>query len=290
MSSNSNIEWTDATWNPIGGCTKCSPGCTNCYAERMTHRLAHNPTTPRYAGLTDAQGRWTGEVRLFPDELEKPIHWRKPRRVFVCSMSDLFHESVPDEYIWQVLKTALQGNRRHTYTILTKRPERMAAWFAANAQQFWHYHAPGSPQRPYCMAPWPDPCLWLGVTVCNQAEADAKIPILLQIPAAVRWVSIEPMLGEIDLRHIHHDNMVEIDALTGDHGVYRPLAGRSDNKLDWTVIGAETGPGARPMHPDWARGIRDQCTAAGIPFFFKKDSNGNHELDGRTWEQFPEVK
>lgn len=257
MSDHTGIEWADATWNPIIGCSKCSPGCAHCYAERMAHRLRHMGV----AGYTSEieLGGWTGITAKLDDRLHQPSHWRKPRRVFVCSMGDLFHGSIPSRWIMEVFEAITLGNRRHTYLILTKRAGRMRDWFADNQERFWHYHAPDQPPRPYVSAPWPDPCLWLGVTVCDQLEADHLIPCLLATPAAVRWVSIEPMLGPIKL----------------------------PQGLDWVVCGAETGPGKRPMDLDWARSLRDQCAAANVPFFFKKDSSGRRELDGVTHDAMP---
>ena len=241
------IEWTDETWNPITGCTKVSEGCRNCYAERMSKRLAG-----RFGYPTDEPF----QVTLHPYRLDDPLRWRKPRQVFVCSMSDLFHDDIPPWFIceaWQVFRECPQ----HTFQILTKRPERamgiITTYIASDQLGF-------------------DPLsnAWLGVSVENQQAADERIPILLQIPAAVRFVSCEPMLGPVTLREIQHNGEVEIDALTGNHGVYRPLSGQSSQKLDWVIVGGESGPGARPMHPDWARSLRDQCQAAGVPFFFKQ--------------------
>lgn len=276
MSNNSNIEWTESTWNMLGGCSKCSPGCDNCYAERMTHRLGRNLATPQYAGLTDAQGHWTGEVRPFDAKIEEPKRWYKPRRVFVQSMGDLFHPGVPD-WLHLAVFSVIERCPQHTFMMLTKRPDVMAnAVDCAGRHAHW---------------PWPKPNLWLGVTVCNQAEADAKIPLLLQIPAAVRFVSIEPMLEEIDFSKFSWRQM-SMDELPGSalndgcsSGIMIYI-----NKPDWVICGAETGPQKRRMEIQWARDIRDQCNTAGVPFFFKKDSTGSRCLDGRIWDAYPNTK
>ena len=271
------IEWTDETWNPVTGCTKISEACGHCYAERMSHRLAG-----RYGYPADEPFR----VALHPDKLAQPIEWKKPRRIFVVSMGDLFHEDVPDEYIAAVFGV-MAACPQHTFQVLTKRPERALEWFRAiDADPIPPIHdafgklveCKGCDAIEDCDdcgicqelldAEWPLPNVWIGVTAEYQDRADERIPTLLQIPAAVRFVSVEPMLGAVYLRQIHTDT-TEIDSLTGDHGVIRPLRGRSDKRLDWVICGGETGPGARPMHPDWASGLRDQCIEAGVPFFFK---------------------
>lgn len=233
--SQTKIEWAEKTWNPISGCTKISESCQHCYAERMSKRLAgrcgyekHNPF----------------RVTIHPDKISEPLRWRKPSRIFVCSMGDLFHEDVPFMEIAKIfghMHTAYW----HTYLLLTKRPKRMAEflkWFVG----------------PEWRGAWPNeyPHLWLGVTAENQARADERIPTLLQIPAAVRFVSIEPCLSDINLGPYLWDYY--------DQGSRRPL-----NKLHQVICGGETGPGARPMHPGWVRSLRDQCRAAGTPFFFK---------------------
>jgi protein gp37 len=317
------IEWAEKVWNPTVGCSRVSEGCMNCYAERMARRLAAMGH-PEYQGLLTEDGRWNGKVRILPGKLAQLQHWRKPRRIFVDSMSDLFHPDVPDEFIWKVFDTMTSGNRRHTYIILTKRPQRMRDWFLANQERFWHYPAPGKDMQ-YITAPWPDPCIWLGVSVENQAAADERIPLLLQTPAAVRFVSCEPLLGPVDLTHVHDKiNRVYYDAVGGHRFDYDSdgygVAAPAREKLDWVIVGGETGPGAWPMYPDWARSIRDQCVAAGVPFFFKQWGewtsafpqerslahiqeayrNGRSYwrvgkkaagriLDGRTWDQYPET-
>lgn len=350
MSDKSKIEWTDATWNPIRGCSRVSEGCRNCYAERVAARFS-GPGQP-YEGLAvmkrepgeESKGdpRWTGEVRFIPELLDQPLRWKKPRRIFVNSMSDLFHEKVQDEWIDQIF-AVMAFCPQHTFQVLTKRTERMRDYFsmavgrdgsvrtatrgngfnieremrireATAAFLFISGHCPSEPFN------FPLPNVWLGVSVEDQKTADERIPLLLQTPAAVRWISYEPALDQVDFRKIRYDNICEIDSLTGDYGVYLPLAGKSDPKLNWVVVGGESGPGARPAHPDWFRAARDQCKAAGVPFFFKQwgewipvsqsvqtgdarlyrgmDAHGvrflrlgkkraGHLLDGEAWQQFP---
>ncbi|WP_029899552.1 phage Gp37/Gp68 family protein [Nocardia brasiliensis] len=348
------IEWTEETWNPTTGCTRISEGCDHCYIERTPPmRMAHR----RFDG--PQIGASTG-VLLHPDRLGKPLRWRSPRRVFVNSMSDLFHEDVPDGYIarvWEVMAQAPQ----HTFQTLTKRPARMRSWLKR-----WHdntgdetvkgaplprgpeavravYSSPrarlfadmldsmGEPPEgaAYPLYDWmegprwfprPLPNVWLGVSVESQRWADIRIPQLLDTPAAVRWISAEPLLGPVDIRRSHcptHDFP----------GGMCTFSCPDRRRVDWVVAGGETGPGARPMHPDWARSLRDQCCQAGVPFFFKQwgdwapvgvgmgifrhpeklvgpplDDMGfrqimrrvgkkaaGRELDGRTWDEYPGV-
>jgi len=263
MADNTAIEWTDATWNPIIGCSKVSAGCDHCYAERMARRQ-HGKGTVGYKDLTDEHG-WTGKVRLIEDRLAQPTLWHKPRRIFVCSMSDLFHERVTIEMrerVYQVIEACPQ----HTFQILTKRPERVMAYWLK-----------------------PTNNVWLGVTTENQQAADARIPLLLQCPAAVRFVSLEPMLGAVDLRSwlwrgrqpglvVGPMSAIPMHGTKGASGVWG---------LDWVIVGGETGPGARPVQPDWARDVRDQCKAAGVPFFFKKISSKEPTPDDLTIREYP---
>lgn len=260
-----NIEWTDATWNPVTGCTKVSQGCKHCYAERMATRLKAMGQ-PRYANgfaLTCHQ-----------DALEQPLKWRKPRRVFVNSMSDLFHEEVPDEFILKVWRTMLRCPQ-HTFQVLTKRPDRMADFTSRlrfdnrGSGKMWLSDDPDARNgwRPHGGAGCtPRPNIWLGTSVENQDAADSRIRHLLNTPAAVRFLSLEPLLG--------------------------PLPGLNLEGIHWVIVGGESGPGARPMHPEWARDIREQCVAAGVPFFFKQWGGVNKKragrlLDGREWNEMP---
>ena len=291
MADGSKIEWTDATWNVVIGCDKVSPGCDHCYAIRTAHRMQANPNpkvSGAYAG-TEANGDWTGRVNLVTDRLDLPLMWRRPRRIFVNAQSDLFHANVPDEFIarvWAVMALAPQ----HTFQILTKRHGRMRALLSSLAfrsrvnDKAWLMLSgedsnvtPRSGAHPVT---WPLPNVWLGVSVEDQKRADLRIPALLDTPSAVRWISAEPLLGPVDIINGLGDSW-----LTG---------------IDWIVVGGESGPGSRPMHPDWARSLRDQCEVAGVPFLFKQwgdherdgrrvgKRTAGRELDGRTWDEYPQ--
>jgi protein gp37 len=239
------IEWAQEVWNPIIGCSKVSDGCQNCYAERMACRLAYmgkpgyqDVTTCEFGGYPDQFDKWNGKTAFVESQLEKPLHWKKPRRIFVCSMGDLFHESVNirGDEIRSIFR--VMASTDHTYMLLTKRPDRMAACID-------HLYNDFAEEMPN---------VWLGVTAENQKTADGRVPILMQIPAAVRFVSVEPMLGPIKLPWLRY-------------GILDP---NYFNVIDWVICGGESGPGARPMHPAWARDLRDQCKEAGTPFFFKQ--------------------
>jgi protein gp37 len=282
MSDNSRIEWTEATWNPVAGCDLVSPGCTNCYAMKVAARLATMPQ-PNYVGLTKpskAGPVWTGKIALVESALTKPLSWRRRRRIFVNSMSDLFHEAVPDDYIDKVF-AVMALCRQHTFQVLTKRADRMRDYSRRRAQD-WMHHIPQAgldvchaaaqrASRPSEITlGWPLPNVWLGMSVEDQRRADERIPLLLDTPAALRWISAEPLLGPVDLAAIRFDMGAGLfgDALNWHH---RPYADeRRYSGIDWVVVGGESGPDARPMHPDWARSLRDQCEAAGVPFFFKQ--------------------
>ncbi|MCX7363572.1 MAG: phage Gp37/Gp68 family protein [Alphaproteobacteria bacterium] len=285
MAINSSIEWTDATWNPTVGCSLVSPGCTNCYAMRMAHRVA--TTVPHYKGLTkrsNAGPVWTGKVALSPEKiLTQPLRWRTPRRIFVNSMSDLFHDAVPDAWIDQVFAVMAMATR-HTFQLLTKRPERMRAYFAARtAGDPWAEAADaiaeiaGMEDHPVVLEPrdGPLPNVHLGVSAERQWEADERIPQLLQTPAAKRFVSLEPLLGPIMLHYLRAEGGPVVDALAGEHWYQgagsinsKTVAGKP--RLDWVIAGGESGAGARPPHPRWFRDLRDACARAGVPFFFKQ--------------------
>lgn len=281
MGDKTGIEWTDATWNPIRGCSRVSEGCRNCYAETVAGRFS-KPGLP-YEGLIARGGQWNGKVRLLPEMLAQPYRWVKPRRIFVNSMSDLFHESVPFEFIASVF--AVMGvTTRHTYQILTKRPERMLAFFEwlgeddryddDRIMDHWPEGLDWTPSRngrggyDNCGPLWPYENVWLGVSVEDQATADARIPLLLEAPAAVRWISAEPLLGPVDIAWAlgHRKGMV---AGFQHRGRFAP-GFELLRPLDWVVVGGESGSNARPMHPDWARSMRDQCAAEGVAFLFKQ--------------------
>lgn len=295
MADGTHISWTDATWPVTTGCQVASPGCDNCYAARLTSgRLAH---LSAYAGLAEG-GKFTGEVRLLPDRLDWPLRWTRPRRIFVASMSDLFHPGVPDDYIARVFAVMAMAPR-HTFQVLTKRHARMRSLL--NSDDFWlrvggaghaialdraggQYRTagnmmltPDSSAAGHWRPVTPLPNVWIGVSVEDQHWADIRIPALLETPAAVRWLSCEPLLGPVDLRGGSADWL-------GPHGpeclclgcfnVREGTAGRpvwwGQRPIAWVVAGGESGPGARPMHAEWARSLRDQCRSAGAAFHFKQ--------------------
>jgi protein gp37 len=251
MSESSNIEWTDATWNPVRGCTKVSPGCKNCYAETFAERFRGVKGHPYEQGF---------DLRLVPDKLAEPLTWKKPRRVFVNSMSDLFHEDLPREYIAEVF-SVMARTPQHTYQVLTKRPERMLMLMLAPL-------ADG--------VPWPLPNVWLGVSVENQHFADKRIPLLLQTPAAVRFISAEPLLDAVDLESYVDGpcqgcGIPDLDcAAFKSEGAVACCPDCRHRSLDWVIVGGESGPGARPFNLEWARSIVQQCTSAAVPAFIKQ--------------------
>jgi protein gp37 len=267
MGSKTKIEWTDATWNPFMGCSRVSEGCRHCYAERIAGRFvsARPNGSAVYDGLTqivNGHPVWSGVVKQA--SLEKrtaPLRWRKPRRVFVDSTSDLFHENAPDEWIDQAF-AVMALCPQHTFQILTKRPERMLDYLS-DPLIYIRIHRqacqiPCPSDVPQFVAVPPLPNVWLGVSVEHQAAADERIPLLLRTPAAVRFISAEPLLGRVDL-HLPDQEAYPLKM--------RPVA---IQRIHWVICGGESGPGARPMHPDWARSLRDQCRAANVPFFFKQ--------------------
>lgn len=250
MAEHTNIEWCDATFNPWIGCTRVSPACDDCYAARST--------PARTLGI--AWGEGAERHRTSESYWQQPLKWnakaaRESRRirVFCASLADVFDNQVPVQWR-RDLFDLIEATPNLDWLLLTKR--------IGNARRLYAAAYLDSAR------PWPAN-VWLGATVVDQVEADRDIPKLLRVPAKLRFVSIEPMLGPINLREVHSD-ICEIDALTGDHGVLRPLRGRSDAKVHWVICGGESGPNARPMHPSWARSLRDQCWAAGVPFLFKQ--------------------
>lgn len=294
------IEWTHLpgfkgeSWNPIVGCSVVSPGCTNCYAMKFANaRLDGNANAPQYAGTTrrvNGKPVWTGQVGRARDEsFTAPLRARKPRCYFVNSMGDLFAENVPDEWIDQVF-AVMSLSPQHRFIVLTKRPERMRDYLLRQLDRcdgedgivddlIAVAELAGVDWREAVDA-WPLPNVWLGVSVEDQARADERIPLLLDTPAAVRFISAEPLLGPVNLNHMKFVDTVEANGAT-ERGFESALNGRRFDpfaecddeghpKLDWVICGGESGPGARPMHPGWARSLRDQCAAAGVPFFFKQ--------------------
>ncbi len=345
MAEQTKIEWTDATWNPVTGCTKADRGCDNCYAARLAAtRLKNHPSRKGLARINSrGVAQFTGEVRFNEDWLDQPLRWRKPRMIFSVAHGDLFHPNVPDEWIDKIF-AVMALCPQHIFQVLTKRPERMAEYLtrladlgvseasdkiaAAIEGDFCGYAFAASRQNnitifgggePYIsLKKWPLPNVWLGTSISDQDSANERVPHLLRCPAAVRFVSAEPLLGFVDLTAILCDGW----------GLY-PLSGvRSDNSppsgfsqgpsIDWVIVGGESGPNARPMHPDWARSVRNQCVRTGTPFFFKQwgeykpasnvarnrpllefsdgwtvkrvgKSSAGRLLDGQEWSQLPEV-
>jgi protein gp37 len=263
MTQNTKIEWCDHTFNPWEGCQKAGPGCDHCYAETRNARFAGGtainwgPGAPRRR--TSASNwalpiRWNAQAAAFMAQ-----HGRR-QRVFCASLADVFDNAVAPQ--WRADLFALIASTPNLdWLLLTKR--------IGNVQGMLAELAHGNDPELSLLDMMPLPNVWIGATIVNQEEADRDIPKLLAVPARVRFLSMEPLLGPVTLREVHSD-MCEIDALTGDHGVLRPLRGRSEAKVHWVICGGESGTGARPMHPDWARGLRDQCKAAGVPFLFKQ--------------------
>lgn len=277
MGATSTIEWTQATWNPVRGCSKVSEGCRNCYAMNIAARFS-GPGLP-YEGLAERHGgkaQWTNRVVTVEDSLTLPLTWKAPRRIFVSSMSDLFHEDVPQEFIYRVSHIMLK-TPQHTYQVLTKRPERMAGVWLTSLHCEWLRERLGNHLLTDAVIHHMLRHVWMGTSVEDQAAADIRIPDLLKVLARVRFLSCEPLLGPVDLQSVcpqvgPDDTSSSLDALEG----FRFCRSQEDNwgedipRVHWVIAGGESGPGARPMHPDWARSLRDQCRAAGVPFFFKQ--------------------
>ncbi len=289
MADGTHIEWTEATWNPITGCSVTSPGCASCYAMLLAGTRLSN--IPSRAGLTQpskAGPVWTGEVRFNEQWLDQPLRWKRPRMIFVCAHSDLFHESVPDAWIDCVF-AVMALCPQHTFQVLTKRSARMRDYFRettgwrARIAELLNESKPSPLWNGNVYHGWqnlhgrPDglPNVWLGVSVEDQQRADERIPDLLATPAAVHWISAEPLLGPVNLEEwLICPNAREGLSMDPSTGAYE-CCSRCDwtgfvGGLDWVVAGGESGQGARPMHPDWACALRDQCAAADVPFFFKQ--------------------
>ena len=289
---NTGIEWTHIpgfkgeTWNPVVGCSVISPGCTNCYAMRLAGaRLDGNPNTPHYAGTTQPSKAglvWSGQLAHAPEKaMMAPLRWRKPRAVFVNSMGDLFHEDAPDWWI-DLVFAVMALCPQHVFIILTKRSARMRDYLddPAASGRIWDLAdktacdralSENHPSGTYLQAgkrnaPAFLPNVWLGVSVEDQARADERIPDLLATPAAVRLVSCEPLLGQVDIAKA----MASPAGVQALISAYQAGESRPGGSLNWVIAGGESGKGARPVHPDWIRSLRDQCAAAGVPFFFKQ--------------------
>ena len=272
MGDNSGIEWTDSTWTPVTGCTKVSEGCKHCYAQSMARRL-QAMSSPHYADGF--------EVRLHADVLDLPLRWKRPRRIFVTSMGDLFHNQVPDDFIEQVFDV-MNAAPHHTFQVLTKRPERLSDFVAAYQTQ-----RTGAPTTPL-----PNH-IWIGTSIENQKRAEERIPHLLRVPAVVRFLSCEPLLGPLDLtpylpHHSHRSHGEDFCTLCG----YLPS--RHPSGVNWVIVGGESGPDARPLQSDWVRSLRDQCQHHNVAFFFKQwggvhRTKAGRLLDGQTWDEMPEL-
>jgi protein gp37 len=239
MSDHSSIEWTDATWNPVRGCTKISPGCAHCYAETFAERFRGVPGHPYEQGF---------DLRLVPEKFSEPLRWVTPKMIFVNSMSDLFHEGVSDDYICDVVRV-MEVATWHTFQVLTKRSERL--------RDLLHAHLHFGAQLPH---------IWWGVSVENKRHGVVRIEHLRDTPAAVRFLSIEPLLEDLGPLNL--------------------------GGISWVIVGGESGPGARPMEKEWVMSIRDQCQAAKVPFFFKqwggvRKKETGRILEGRTYDEVP---
>jgi len=284
MANKTDIEWTDFNWNFLRGCSRVSEGCRNCYAESVAARFSGvdpNGKELPYFGLAqmvNGKPRWTGEIKFIPAILEKPLHWTRPRKIFVNSMSDLFHEKVADEVLDQAFAVMTLAPQ-HTYQILTKRPERMRDYMRKISDPGYfgptlsEYEWLWSKGRGFGVtARWPaqNKSIWLGVSAEDQKTADERIPLLLDTPAAVRWVSAEPLLGPVDLEAVKvgcaHNSLYCACSAPCEH-----------SKLDWVVVGGESGPGARPCDITWLRSIVHQCKAASVPVFVKQLGAGKRE-------------
>lgn len=278
MAGKSAIEWTTSTWNPVTGCDRVSPGCDHCYALTLATRLKAMGN-PRY--IKDGSPRTSGPgfgVSLHEDQLTLPLRWRQPRTIFVNSMSDLFHDEVPDVFVAKVF-AVMAACPEHTFQVLTKRPRRMS-YLVPKLLDLMDQLQPSEHNGrliDVVIDEWPLPNVWLGTSVENQKWADQRIPLLLETPASIRFLSCEPLIDDIR------------DAVS-----WRPTS-RGLLRPDWVIVGGESGPAARPMNIEWARTIRDECVDAGVPYFFKQwggrtPKAGGRELDGRTWDQMPHMQ
>jgi len=250
MGTRTGIEWTDATWNPVTGCTRVSAGCDNCYAATLANRLLRTTYLRQPPVVRTSRNEADPfALRIWPDRLDEPSRWAEPRRVFVNSMSDLFHQDIPEPFLRKIFQVMMQEDR-HIYQVLTKRPARATRFYRDHRDLF-----AGDPIPSH---------IWIGTSVESQ-EVDYRVRHLSQVPASVRFLSCEPLLGPLEL---------------------------DLSEIDWVIAGGESGPVRRPMDLDWARSLRDQCLGQAVPFFFKQVGGrtpkaGGRELDGRTWDEWP---
>ncbi len=284
MADGSKIEWTDATWNPVTGCSVVSPGCTNCYAMRLAGtRMRGHASRLGLTVETKAGPVWNGLVRFNEAWLDQPLRWKRPRRVFVCAHGDLFHEGVPNAWLDRVFAVMALAPQ-HSFQVLTKRAARMRAYIDGLTRQEWWKarlgEASGAEMRrgDGTFPTWPLSNVWLGVSAEDQQRADERVPDLLATPSAVRFASAEPLLGPIDFTKLQTFGGGQLDALRGMWATY-PIVERDGRaalltkalaRLDQIIVGGESGPGSRPMHQQWAGSIRDQCASAAAAFFFKQ--------------------
>jgi protein gp37 len=296
MGDKSEIQWTDATWNPVTGCSKVSPGCAHCYAESLTRRFADTWGVP---DLPWTPANAAENVRLHPERLDQPLRWKRPRMIFVNSMSDLFHEEIPDAFIGQVLNVMALAPR-HTFQVLTKRPERMRnlvrRWYSPKGLAGY-----GNPTRELGTEDRPVPNVWLGVSIENRRYVD-RADLLRETPAAVRFISAEPLLGPL----VYEDGTFErVNGVVGEvrHWSDDYAGDELDLRhIDWLIVGGESGPGHRPMRANWVRDLLTHvgCVSNDLPsdrtaFFFKQwggatPKAGGRELDGRTWDEMPTTR
>lgn len=303
MGDHSEIQWTDATWNLTTGCTRVSSGCDHCYAFQLHDQRHAAYLAGRMPDAPAQYHRPFSEVQLIPERLALPLKWTKPRKIFVDSMSDLFHADVPDEFLDQVFASMALAPR-HTFQVLTKRPQRMKRYLTweepsitrrgrIQNQMDFLWARGGLPQR-VVIDQWPLPNVWLGTSVEDQ-DAAYRIDWLVKTPAAVRFLSCEPLIGPLDISDRRLDSFTRLNPLTGRLTAMSGRdEGQSSSRLHWVIAGGESGPDFRPIDLDWARDLRDQCISAGVPYFFKQiggrtSKAGGRELDGRTWDELPQV-
>lgn len=289
MGDKTGISWSEATWNPVVGCSIVSPGCTNCYAMQQAARIVKMQPDSHYVGTTkevNGHNIWTGVLKQAPEHiLTAPLRWKKPRLIFVNSMSDLFHESVPDEWIDRVF-TVMLHSARHKFQILTKRSKRMRDYVTGLGEnrKRWRTDTPRIPYPLDCITfgtdpVWPLPNVWLGVSAEDQTRAEERIPDLLETPAAVRFVSYEPALGPIHFMSMKG----HLSWMESRHDHFDALHPNIPTPIDWIIYGGESGDGFRADKPDWAESVMQQCKHSGrTAFYYKQDSGLRSGKQGRA--------
>lgn len=313
MADNTGITWTDSTWNPLTGCTRVSEGCVNCYAERLSARMATNPIMDRYMGVASFENkkpRWTGALEFHPKAMDLPLRWPDPRKVFTGSMSDLFHENVKEEWLVKILAVMAiagqRGARSHTFQLLTKRPERMRSligqeWFARRVREAALEATTWLPLnkrgvrigvKAECEKiassehwQWPLSNVWLGISAENQERLDERVPSLLLTPAVVHFVSYEPALGPVKLSRLHQRCPTHDFA-----GGFCCSPCPDLHSIDWLIAGGESGPCHRSAELEWFEAAHNQCLEYGVPFFMKQDSGPKPGKQGRISDRLWTVK